>query len=261
MDWIYDVAPTTLVLSLLLLMFAGNEAGYRHGVHWDQNESERSRSVGFAIKATIFGLVALLLGFSYSMTSSRYNQRLQLVLEEANAIGTCYLRADLLSEPARGEIRRALRRYTDLRLEHFEHVLEPGEYRRTTSGMDSCLGSLWSGVEDAMKGDRQQVIASQIVPAANEVIDLSAARAWATHNQLPPSVLFLLAICMLASAFLLGHSSGQVGRRHVPLWVAMNLLVLLVLYTIMDFDRSRRGLIQISHAPLIELQRSMQEGR
>jgi len=260
MDWIYDLAPGPLVLGLLALLFVANEVGYRFGLRSNPDESERSRSVSSGIKTAIFGLVALLLAFSYSMSSGRYMGRVQLVVDEANAIGTCYLRADLLSEPARGTIRTALRRYTDLRIEHFAHALEAGEYNRTTAGMDSCLTALWSGVKEAAQEDRTQIVPSLIVPAANAVIDLSAERAWATHNQLPAPVLLLLTVCMLVSAGLMGHSSGQVRYRHIVLWIAMNLLIMLVLFVVVDFDRSKRGLIQISNAPLTELQRSMEGG-
>lgn len=260
MEWIYDLAPGTFALCVLALMFVASELGYRFGRRADRAEPEQSRMVSSAIKGTIFGLVALLLGFSYSMTSNRHNQRLQLVLDEANAIGTCYLRAGLLSEPPRGEIRAALRRYTDLRIEHFERALDETAFQRTSSGMDSALVALWSGVTDATSQDQSQILPSQIVPAANAVIDLSATWAWSTRVHLPPSVLVLLAASMLVSAFLIGHSSGQVRRRHLGLWVALNVLIMLVLFVVMDFDRARHGLIQVDHTALIEVQRSMRAG-
>ena len=259
MDWIYDLPPGELALGILVLMFLANEIGYQIGRRSDPNESDRSRSVSAAIKASIIGLVALLLGFSYSMTSGRYNQRLQLVLEEANALGTCYLRADLLAEPARGKVRNALREYTKSRIDYFERGLDPQVSRRTATGMDVSLHAWWSGVVDAAKEDRNQIVPSQIVPAANSVIDVSAELAWAMHNRLPPSVLVLLGICMVLSAVAIGHSSGQSGGRHGGLWIAMNLLIMLVLFVVMDFDRSHHGLIQLDHKPLLELQEEMRE--
>ena len=257
MNIIYDWPTWVLLVSLLALMFAATEVGYRLGRARHAEEPEGSHAVSNALKGSIIGLVALLLGFSYSITSSRFNQRQRLVLDEANAIGTCYLRAGLLGEPARNRIRAALHRYTDLRLEHFERALVPGEYQRTTKAMDAAMVDLWSAVEDGVKADHELARTSQIVPAANEVIDLSATRAWASHNQMPPSVLLLLAVCMIISSGLVGHSSGQVRRRHLGLWIGLNILVMLVLFVVLDFDRPRRGLIQVNHAPLIELRESM----
>ena len=259
MNIIYDWPTWVIVVSLLALMFAANEVGYRLGRGPRADEPEGSHAVTNTLKGSIIGLVALLLGFSYSITSSKFNQRQRLVLDEANAIGTCYLRAGLLAEPARSHIRTVLQRYTDVRIEHFERALEPGEYQRTTKAMDAAMVDLWSAVEDGVKADHELAHTSQIVPAANEVIDLSATRAWASHNQMPASVLFLLAVCMIISSGLVGHSSGQVGRRHLGLWIGLNILVMLVLFVVLDFDRPRRGLIQVNHAPLIELRESIKK--
>ena len=257
MQFIYDLPIWAFISVVLPLMFGANEIGFRMGRARHADEPERSQTVANGLKASIIGLVALLLGFSYSMTSGRFNQRQQLVLDEANAIGTCYLRAGLLPETAGGHIRDCLRRYTDLRLEHFETALVPSEFQRTTKAMDAALVELWAGVEEAVKSDQDRARVSEIVPAANEVIDLAATRAWASHNQMPASVLALLAICVVVSSGLMGHSSGQVGRRHLGLWVALNCLIMLVLFVVLDFDRPRRGLIQINHQPLIELRQSM----
>ena len=258
MNIIYEWPTWVIVVSLLALTVAATEVGYRFGRAPRPEEPEGSRTVTNAFKGSIIGLVALLIGFSYSITSSRFELRQRLVLDEANAIGTCYLRAGLLAEPSRSRIRILLRRYTDLRLEHFQRALEPGEYQRTTKAMDAVMVDLWSDVEEAVKADRELSRVSQIVPAANDVIDLSATRAWASHNQMPPPVLLLLALCMIVSSGLGGHSSGQAGRRHLGLWIAMNVLVILALFVVLDFDRPRRGLIQVNHTPLIELRESME---
>jgi len=97
------------------------------------------------------------------------------------------------------------------------------------------------------------------VPAANEVIDLSSTRAWAGRNHLPAPVLVLLMVSVLVTGLLLGHSSGQAGKRHSPLWLVTNLIFALVLYVVLDFDRPRRGLIQVDPTPLVELEASLRE--
>jgi hypothetical protein len=84
-------------------------------------------------------LVGLLLGFSFVITSSRFNERSRLVNDEANAIGTCYLRAGLLAEPANSQIRTSLRRYTDFRLTSFERGIDPREFERLADSMHATL--------------------------------------------------------------------------------------------------------------------------
>jgi hypothetical protein len=259
MDAINHYPTIVLVLGLLALVFGANEIGYRVARKWHGSEPEKSQTTGNALKVSIIGLVALLLGFSYSMTTSRFESRQQLVLNEANAAGTCYLRAGLLPEPERSRIRNILRRYVDVRLEYFEKALDPEELERTTKEMDALLAELWSTVEEAVRKDGQTAHFSQIVPAANEVIDLSATRAHASRNYLPPAVLLLLAVCMVISAALMGHTSGQVGHRHLGLWIALNVLTMLVLFVVLDFDRPRRGLVQVDHRPLIEFRDSIRQ--
>lgn len=253
MDFIY-LCPTWALLAVLLtLMFFADEIGYRLGVRGHQNETEPSRTVSNALKGSVFGLVALLLGFSFAATSSRHDQRRKVVLAEANALGTCYLRAGLLEEPERGRIREGLRQYLSVRLEHFEKGLDPIESRRTGREMDRLLAKLWDAVAEAKRKNREEVLVSQIVPATNEVIDLNSTRDWMMQNRLPVSVLVLLTVSVVVSSMLIGHSCGQSGRRHAWLWVCFNGLLALVLFVILDFDRPRRGLILVDHAPLIEL--------
>jgi hypothetical protein len=254
LDQMYDWPTWWLLAGLLALMFAANEAGFRIARRRYRDEPEQSRTVSYALKGSVLGLVALLLGFSFSMTTARHDVRRRLVLDEANAAGTCYLRAGLLDDPARGRIRDVLRNYLGARLEYYEHRLDPEVSRRATREMDRRLGELWAAVEDANRKDRTAVQVSQIVPAANEVIDLSSSRAWANQDHMPRPVVMVLAVCVLVSNLLIGHSSGQVGVRHTWLWVATNVLFALVLFLVLDFDRPRRGLIRVDHTPLRELQ-------
>ena len=98
---LYLVPTSVIVVCLLVVALAANELGYRYG-HWRQgHESELSKTVSNTLKGSIFALVALLLAFSFSATTNRYDLREHLVLDQANAIGTVYLRAGLLGEPAR----------------------------------------------------------------------------------------------------------------------------------------------------------------
>ena len=256
-DW-----PTwCLVGALLLLMFASDEIGYRFGRYFNRSEGEASRSVTNTLKASVFGLVALLVGFSFSMTTVRHDRRRQVVLDEANAIGTCYLRAGLLADPARKQIRVALCHYVDVRLGHAGPAIDPEVLRDADREMNHLLDEVWAAVESAYRADPAAVRDSRIVPAANSVIDLSATRAAAARDHLPLPVLVLVVTCVLVSSLLVGHSSGQAGRRHGGLWLALNILLALVMFTVLDFDRPRRGLVRVDHTPLLELREGFGEGQ
>lgn len=258
MGSIYDLPTWSIVGCILLLTFIANEIGFRFGWQDRARESDGSRAVSNGLKASILGLAALLLGFSFSTTSTKHYQRQRLVLDEANAIGTCYLRTDLLEAPHRLEMQQGLKRFTEQRLRFFEFGLDPAVSTETLQEMDRELDQLWQICSAATREQSERMLVSQIIPSLNEVIDLNATRTWSTRNHMPQAVLILLTVCILVSSVITGHSSGQVGKRYLWLWIAFNLLLTLVLFVILDFDRPRRGLIQVDHQPLVELYESME---
>ncbi|QDU77795.1 hypothetical protein Pan97_48740 [Bremerella volcania] len=258
MGSIYELPTWVIVGSIFILTFIANEVGFLAGRREGKNDSEGARTVSNGLKASILGLAALLLGFSFSTTTAKHYQRQRLVLEEANAIGTCYLRAGLLSDPQRSELQQGLERFTELRLKRFEFALDHDTYHETLKQMQVELDSIWRTVETTMQSQPDRIVPSQIVPAANSVIDLNTTREWSARNHMPQPVLILLCICIIVSSMITGHSSGQVGKRYLGLWVAFNVLLTLVLFVILDFDRPRRGLIQVDHQPMVEVLETMQ---
>ena len=257
MGSIYELPTWAIVSSIFILTFIANELGFLAGKRDGKNVSDGARAVSNGLKASILGLAALLLGFSFSTTTAKHYQRQRLVLEEANAIGTFYLRAGLLEEPQRSKLQEGLKRFTELRLKHFEFGLDREAYAETLVQMQTELDSAWQVVESTIEGQPDRVVPSQIVPAANSVIDLNTTREWSIRNHMPQPVLILLCICIVVSSMITGHSSGQVGKRYLGLWLAFNVLFTLVLFVILDFDRPRRGLIQVDHLPMVELLDSM----
>jgi len=258
MHAIYDWPIWIPVLAIFLLSLGAGELGFRYGRSHQVSDSERD--ILSALRTSTLGLVALLLGFSFAITSNRHNDRSRLVMDEANAIGTCYLRAGLVAEPASSQIRNALRRYTDMRIESFERGLDPQEFERLATGMHASLDELWTGVAHAVNADRDLALTSAIVPAANEVIDLSTTREWLRRYHMPPSVAWLLGLSLVLCGAVTGHALGQAGRRHVGLALGLNLLILFVAFVVLDFDRPRRGLIRVDQTPLIQLRESMKGG-
>jgi len=256
---LYDWPTWLIAVGLLCALLAANELGYRLGRRGHEQESESSRTASGALKGSVYALVALLLGFSFSATTARYDLRQRIVLDQANAVGTCHLRAGLLDKPFRDRIRESLRGYVRDRLAYAAAGDDHARLSRASAAIDRRLDELWTVVEESNRQYPDAVRNSMIVPAANEVIDLSSTRAWANRNHLPNAVLVLLLASVLVTGLLLGHSSGQAGRRHATLWLASNLIFALVLFVILDFDRPRRGLIRVDLTPLVELESTLGE--
>jgi hypothetical protein len=255
MHAIYDWPIWIPVLTTLLLSLGAGELGFRYGRSRPMSDAERD--IVNTLRTGTLGLVALLLGFSFAITSNRYNDRSRLVVDEANAIGTCYLRAGLLAEPASSQIRSALRRYTDIRVESFERGLDAQEFERLATQMHATLAELWTGVAHAVSTDRSLALTTAIVPAANDVIDLSTTREWMRRYHMPASVVWLLGLSIILCGAMTGHALGEAGQRHVGLALGLNLLILIVVFVVLDFDRPRRGLIRVDQTPLIQLRESM----
>ena len=254
---LYDWPTWLIVFAILILMSAAIELGFRLGRRNFLKETEMSRSVSNALKGSVFALVALLLGFSFSATTSRYDTRQKVLLDQANAIGTAYLRAGLLEDAPRTRIREILRKYVKVSLGEQNAKNDHAKEREDQAEVDRLLAELWPVVEEASHKNQEAVFKSLIVPAINDVLDLSSTWSWANRNHLPDAVLVLLIVSVTVSSLLIGDSSGQAGVRHLMLWIATNLVFALVLYVVLDFDRPRRGLIRVDQTPLVELDASI----
>lgn len=242
-------------VGVLVLLTVANEIGFRSGRAFGKDEPESSRAVANGIKASIIGLVAFLLGFAFSISSGRHDIRRQMVLDEANAFGTLHLRAGLLMSPERERLRTAIGHCVAKRLELFERNLDEDIERQ--KAMDAGLAEIWATIEAANEKAPQSVLVSQVIPAANAVIDLNTSRAWAFRSHTPPAVLGVLMVCVLVSAGLIGHSFGQYHHRHLSLCLSFNLLFALTLYLILDYDGPRFGVIRVDHTPLIQFRDSL----
>jgi CDP-diglyceride synthetase len=238
-------------IGVLALLAVTNEIGYRVGRSFGTDEPEPSRAVANTIKVSVIGLVAFLLGFAFSISSGRHDVRRQVVLEEANAAGTLYLRAGLLPAVERDRIRMAVRSTVEARLLMFDRDL--ADDISLCKSIDAHLAEVWAAVEAAKAKDPQAVLISQIVPAANAVIDINTTRGWAFRGHTPPAVLAVLMVCVIVSAGLIGHSFGQHRHRHTLLGLSFNLLFTLTLFLILDYDGPRFGVIRVDHTPLREL--------
>ncbi|WP_375761358.1 hypothetical protein [Corallococcus exercitus] len=244
---ILDVLPVWLLaLGVMGLLFLSLEVGYRLS-HRKPGLDDAS-----ALQASVLGLVALLLAFSFSMAEERYSLRRALVVQEANAIGTLYLRIGFLPEPARGEMRAHLHRYTDLRLEGYAAVGEPEHFAKLLRESDALGVELWSRLE-AVAPQLPAAVLMLTAEALNEVLDTSDERLAAAHNLIPTSIFFLLLVGMLGSGVLLGYRPDA-HVRGVLSWTLFVVILTAVMFTLLDLDLPNRGRIRVDQQPLRALQ-------
>ncbi len=241
---IQDLSVAAGLLTILLVaMEAGFQAGRRTTVGRDDSANAQ---VG-AVQGATLGLLGLLLAFTFAAAGTRFFERQDLIVQEANAIGTAYLRADLLDDPHRSELRAALKRYTERRID-LSAKLRAGVDPTATAEMERLHARIWSAAIAGVAARPASIVG--VLQPVNEVIDLHSTRLAAARKHLPSLVMGLLIACSMLSVAAIGYGSGIGGRRRAPLTVSLAILIGAALWITVDLDHPRAGLMRLSDAPL-----------
>lgn len=244
-----------LIIAALLLALA--EAGFRLGLRLHTTgDVARKGQIG-GIQGAVLGLLALLLGFTFAMAVDRYDTRRGLVLKEANAIGTTYLRASLLPDAHQAPVQDLLRRYVDLRLKYQPLVDDPAKRAEGMRMSSDIEAELWKHAKEASKEAPNDITAT-FIETLNETIDVDAERIAAMRARIPGGVWLLLVMVAAFGCLTTGYGAGAEGARTMLGGLLMPMLITVVILLIFDISRPREGLIVISQQPLIELQKSIQ---
>jgi hypothetical protein len=240
-----------IVLSLL--------AGRRIGIYRRSRDPVGATTGISAVEGSIFGLVGLLIAFTFSGAAARFDHRRDLIVQEANAIGTAFLRLDLLPDAPRDEMRGRLRDYLDARLEAYRTLQGVDTTPETLARSTAMQAEIWSNAVRFCREPGMQQATMLILPALNEVIDITATRSMATLVHPPRIIYALLFVLTLVSALLAGYhmSSGQhPSRLHL---IGFATTMALAIYVILDLEYPRAGFIRVDSADqvLIELRKSM----
>jgi hypothetical protein len=259
-EHLYGIDSFVIAVALFVSMVIVMEIGFRLGLLRQHAESEDSKAHINAIQGSMLGILALLLGFTFSQSLQRFDSRSEAVVEEANAIGTAWLRAQFLPEAVRGETQNLLRAYVDLRVAA-SSISEVDRESSTALAAKTVemQNRLWDQVRRAVEVDPHPVKTGLYLQALNEVFDDFGKRDAARSRHVPELVLLLLYVTFLMAGAIVGLGCGVSGHRpSVVSYVMVGLIVVLV-FIILDLDRPRRGLIEVSQKSLIDLQISMQK--
>lgn len=245
-----DQVRVLFIVGALLLALA--EIGHRRGLRLHRaNDEPRKGQVG-GVQNAILGLLALLLGFTFSMAVNRYEMRRNLVLQEANSIGTTYLRASFLPEAHKAAVEEALRHYVDVRLAFHEAGADPVKLAAAEAGAAKLQRELWGHTVAAGKEAPSPLIPT-FINSLNETIDLDAMRWNAMRWHVPGAVWVLVLVVASVGCYATGFNAGTTGVRTAFSNFILPLLIAIVITLISDLDRSRHGVIGISQQSLIDL--------
>lgn len=240
-----------LFFSMLLLQEAGRRIGIRRRV-------KDEAGIG-AMEGAVFALLGLLIAFTFSGAASRFDERRQLVAQEANAIGTAYLRLDLLAPDARSALHRMFSQYLDSRLAVYQKLPDMEAAQQEWARGVALQGAIWTQAITACRAQGDPPSCMLLLPALNEMIDITTTRKMSTLIH-PPAIIFVLLFGLaLGCSLVAGYSMAGSTRRswiHMIVFAAMTAVTV---YVILDIEYPRLGLIRVDAADqvLVELRESM----
>jgi ABC-type multidrug transport system fused ATPase/permease subunit len=208
------------------------------------------------LQAALLGLVALILAFGMTMAVGRYDARRTAVVDDANAIGTTYLRAQTLREPVRTRSLDLLTRYTDDVIVYSNAVPGSRAYRDAIARSEGRQRELWRLGADALAGSPRDSAPRLYIETLNEMIDMQTVRLSALSNRVPSVVLVITLLGAAVGLGLLALYLAMVSRGVVTVVLAA-VFVSLLLYMTFDLDRPARGFVQVPDTPLVALRASM----
>jgi hypothetical protein len=230
---------------LCILLFV--EMGRRIATQRRAGETERERVVLNTIETAIYALLGLMVAFTFSGAASRFDARRTLTVQEANAIGTAYLRLDLLPPAVQLPLREKFRRYTAARIAVYQ-TLPDLEASNTQAARAVALQSeIWTDAITALHA-AQPASSLLLLSALNEMIDITSSRAVMLRTHTPPIILAGLVVLTLVCSLLIG--SGLAARPtfggglHI---IGFALVLTVTVYIIFDLDHPRVGLIRLDY--------------
>ena len=206
-----------------------------------------------SLVGALLGLLAFLLAFTFGLAASRFDTRRQLVLDEANAIGTTYLRAALLPQPQGTEVRRLLREYVEARIITNRDNI-PDLLRKS----DEIQDRLWGETKALAATDMDSELRSLFVASLNETIDLHQSRVTVgLQYRIPGVVWAAMYLLTLLSMLAVGYQVGMSGMRRLRGTPIVAIAFSLVIAMVADIDRPGEGFVRVSQQPIADVQRMM----
>jgi hypothetical protein len=237
-----------VAIGLVVGVGASHEIGFWLGSVTRSDDTPFDQQVALVRNST-GALVAFLVAFAFSGAASRFVDRIDIVVKEANALGTAYLRADSIAEPQRGELKEALKEYTADRV-----ALLSREGRDRIEPLLAKVSGLHERMwRSAIKATQDNApLMSVVLPPINEVIDLHSVHLAMARRHLPIPVMTLLLGTAAISLGIIGFGNGRVGRRFSVLDSVYGAVLAVALWMTIDLDYPGIGLIRVGNLPIAE---------
>jgi hypothetical protein len=262
-EGMFHSAATVVLLVFILLvgMLLMLEVGRRIGIRRRGRDPDGANIGLVAVEGAVFGLMGLLIAFTFSGAASRFEKRRDLVVQEANDIGTAYLRLDLLPASAQPALRDSFRRYVDSRLAFYRALPDLEAAKPKIAESNRIQAEIWTGAVAAARAAEANgnAVTSLVLSSLNEMIDITTTRAVALQTHLSPVITVMLGILVLGASAISGYAMAGAKERSLLHIISFAVLMTGVIYIILDLEYPRVGLIRLDFFDqlLVEVRQSM----
>lgn len=257
-ELLYSISSALIAAIAFLMMLLFLYGGYRLGLKRQSLYNEPLKAQVIAVQGSLLGLLSLLLGFTFAIAVHHFDKRSEAMKEEANAIGTTYLRAHSLPDAVRDETLAILKEYVDIRVLatkfsvvesiHRDPLLEKADQLRT---------NLWNLAMRSVKDDDRVTTTGLYIQALNNLIDSFGTRDEALNRHIPEIIIFLVIFAMTISSFSIGYTSAISNHRPSAIAIGFMIFIIILTTVLLDLDRPRRGFIQIGQKNMLDLQKEI----
>ena len=252
---LYDTPSVITSFALLITMLLFNRLGIAAARKRFNNNPEAKEGNFGPIESSLLGLLALLLGFTFSLSSSRFDSRRDILIAEVNAVSTAILRADLYPDSLKQILKNDFKEYLEARISYFNAGNDKTAIESTLKQGRAISANIWNIAAAFSKNKEYSVvISSQMIPALNDMNNIATTRHERLYAHVPESIMILLFVLCVVSSFNVGYSFKGKKTDWVIL-ISFCLMVSISSYMILDLDKSRAGLIRLdkTHQRMIEL--------
>jgi hypothetical protein len=259
-EFLYWTPAYVIGVVFLAALLVAIAVGHRIGTWLRARHRTVASSELTTVQTALLALLGLLLAFTYAFVASRWDARKRAVIDEADALGTAYLRTQFRSGPAADQLRALLREYTRSRIVTDEVARTYKQLQAAMARSQQVRNQLWPAAVQ-LRGDSPPTVLDALLFASlNEVIDRHTQRGAAARDRLPVIILAMLTTVAVLSLGLIGFSSGLTARRGSYFTVALAVVITAVILVIIDLDRPGRGIVRVSQQPLIDALEDMEAG-